>query len=160
VDRLLVVVDNHGATISHVIFNCKQDSLYYVINIHKVRYLRAQSYDVSWLHRDNRAGFKGGALDNGLRTAKGELIAIFDADFIPKPDILKNALVPLVNDSRVGWVQTRWNHINRRYSWLTDTLAFGIDGHFYVEQTCRSAENLASNFCGTCGFTFPPLSGI
>jgi cellulose synthase/poly-beta-1,6-N-acetylglucosamine synthase-like glycosyltransferase len=113
--------------------------------------LRAHGYDVSWLHRDNRAGFKGGALDNGLRTAKGQFIAIFDADFVPKPDFLKNALVPLMNDSNVGWVQTRWDHINRSYSWLTDALAFGIDGHFFVEQTCRSAENLTSNFCGTCG---------
>jgi cellulose synthase/poly-beta-1,6-N-acetylglucosamine synthase-like glycosyltransferase len=113
--------------------------------------LRNQGYVIELLHRNNRVGFKGGALENGLRTAKGEFIAIFDADFVPQSDFLNRALTPLVNDRNIGWVQTRWEHINRDYSWLTEALAFGIDGHFFIEQTARNAENLTTNFCGTCG---------
>jgi len=113
--------------------------------------LKTRGFNVELLHRTNRVGFKGGALDYGLHVARGEFIAIFDADFVPQPEFLNQALFPLVSDAEVGWVQTRWDHVNRDYSWLTEALAFGIDGHFYVEQTCRSAKNLTSNFCGTCG---------
>ena len=113
--------------------------------------LKSSGFTIDLIHRDNRVGYKGGALDNGIATAKGEFIAIFDADFIPPPDFLNNTIPTLLNNPDTAWVQARWEHINRNYSWLTEALAFGIDGHFFIEQTSRNAEHLTTNFCGTCG---------
>lgn len=106
--------------------------------------------DIVHIRRSNRAGFKAGALKNGLSLAKGELLAIFDADFIPKPDFLKQT-IPYFVDPEVGMLQTRWGHINCDYSMLTRAQSIGIDGHFSVEQASRAWSGLFLNFNGTAG---------
>jgi cellulose synthase/poly-beta-1,6-N-acetylglucosamine synthase-like glycosyltransferase len=112
--------------------------------------LRRQGVNVVHVTRAGRAGFKAGALAAGLDRAQGELIAIFDADFIPPSDFLKQAL-PHFGEPTVGCVQTRWGHLNRDYSLFTQTQALGVDGHFVVEQTARSRAGLFINFNGTAG---------
>jgi cellulose synthase/poly-beta-1,6-N-acetylglucosamine synthase-like glycosyltransferase len=112
--------------------------------------LRRQGMDVIHVTRPERAGFKAGALAAGLAEAKGELIAIFDADFLPLPDFLRR-VVPHFADPIVGCVQTRWGHLNRGYSLFTRAQALGVDGHFVVEQTARSRAGLFINFNGTAG---------
>ena len=102
------------------------------------------------IHRNNRQGYKAGALGYGLSTATGELIGIFDADFIPQPDWLKKT-VPLFQDPNLGCLQTRWGHTNRKYNLLTRAEAVGVDGHFVIEQTVRSENNFLLNFNGTAG---------
>jgi cellulose synthase/poly-beta-1,6-N-acetylglucosamine synthase-like glycosyltransferase len=112
--------------------------------------LQQQGVDIVHVTRTVRVGFKAGALAAGLATAKGDLIAIFDADFVPPPEFLKQ-VVPQFNDPVVGCVQTRWGHLNRNYSTFTQTQALGVDGHFVVEQTARSRAGLFINFNGTAG---------
>jgi cellulose synthase/poly-beta-1,6-N-acetylglucosamine synthase-like glycosyltransferase len=94
-----------------------------------VEKMKARGADIVFIHRENRTGFKAGALQAGLLTAKGELIGIFDADFIPQPNFLKET-VPYFVDPKIGMLQTRWGHINRDYSLLTKAQSIGIDGHF------------------------------
>ncbi len=115
-----------------------------------VESLRYKNLDIQWLHRETREGFKAGALDCGFKTARGEFIAIFDADFVPRPDFLKRTL-PYFTQPNVGVVQTRWEHLNRDYSLLTQLQAFGLDAHFSVEQRGRSVAGSFINFNGTCG---------
>jgi len=105
---------------------------------------------VVYLHRDNREGFKAGALAEGLKTAKGEFVAIFDADFVPPPDFLLNCIHHFT-DPKVGMVQTRWTHINRNYSVLTQVEAILLDGHFVLEHSGRSRSGVFFNFNGTAG---------
>ncbi|MCU0419359.1 MAG: glycosyltransferase family 2 protein [Cyclobacteriaceae bacterium] len=112
--------------------------------------LRHKNLDIKCLHRQAREGFKAGALDYGFRCARGEFIAIFDADFVPPPDFLQRTL-PYFAHARIGVVQTRWEHLNREYSWLTQLQAFGLDAHFSVEQRGRWAAGSFINFNGTCG---------
>jgi cellulose synthase/poly-beta-1,6-N-acetylglucosamine synthase-like glycosyltransferase len=102
------------------------------------------------LHRDNREGFKAGALEAGLKTAKGEFVAIFDADFVPPPDFLMKCIHHFT-DPKVGMVQTRWTHINRNYSLLTQVEAILLDGHFVLEHSARSRTGVFFNFNGTAG---------
>jgi cellulose synthase/poly-beta-1,6-N-acetylglucosamine synthase-like glycosyltransferase len=111
---------------------------------------KSEGVNIEWIHRTNRRGYKAGALSKGLRTATGELIAIFDADFVPKPDWLKKT-VPLFQNDKLGCLQTRWGHTNRNYSALTRAEAMAIDGHFLIEQTARSRNDLFLNFNGTAG---------
>jgi len=111
---------------------------------------RSQGVNVEWLHRTNRRGYKAGALSEALSSATGELIAIFDADFVPKPDWLKKT-VPLFQNQKLGCLQTRWGHTNRNYSSLTRAEALAIDGHFLIEQTARARNDLFLNFNGTAG---------
>ncbi|MDQ2691835.1 MAG: glycosyltransferase family 2 protein [Chloroflexota bacterium] len=111
---------------------------------------RAQGIDIEWIHRTDRTGYKAGALAHGLQTATGELIAIFDADFIPHPDWLKKTVPPFRNP-RLGCLQTRWGHTNRKYNSLTRVEAMAIDGHFIVEQSVRSQNDFFLNFNGTAG---------
>ena len=111
---------------------------------------KRQGYDIKHLHRKNREGHKAGALKEGLEVAKGEFVAVFDADFIPAPDFLIKT-VPYFQDTDIGMVQTRWGHINNDYSILTKAQSFGIDGHFMIEQVARNANNLWMNFNGTGG---------
>lgn len=111
---------------------------------------RARGLNIEWIHRSNRAGYKAGALERGLACAKGELIAIFDADFLPEPNWLKQT-VPYFGDPNLGCLQTRWGHTNRNYNSLTRAQALAIDGHFVVEQTVRSRNGLFLNFNGTAG---------
>ncbi len=111
---------------------------------------QAAGFDISYIHRDDRTGFKAGALENGLRTAKGEFIAIFDADFVPRPDCLRR-MIDYFTDERVAIVQMRWSHINADYSLLTRVQELMLDGHFVVEQTARSRTGAFFNFNGTAG---------
>jgi cellulose synthase/poly-beta-1,6-N-acetylglucosamine synthase-like glycosyltransferase len=110
----------------------------------------ALGHPVKYLHRDNREGFKAGALAEGLKTAKGEFVAIFDADFVPPPDFLLQCINHFT-DPKVGMVQTRWTHINRNYSLLTQVEAILLDGHFVLEHSARSRSGVYFNFNGTAG---------
>jgi len=105
---------------------------------------------VVYLHRDNREGYKAGALEAGLKTAKGEFVAIFDADFVPPSDFLMKCIHHFT-DPKVGMVQTRWTHINRNYSVLTQVEAILLDGHFVLEHSGRSRSGVFFNFNGTAG---------
>ena len=116
----------------------------------KIRALREAGLDIHHIHRTNREGYKAGALKEGLKVAKGEFIAIFDADFLPDPEWLKKT-VPYFKDSEIGVVQTRWGHINRDYSTLTRIQAFALDAHFTLEQVGRNAKGHFINFNGTAG---------
>jgi cellulose synthase/poly-beta-1,6-N-acetylglucosamine synthase-like glycosyltransferase len=107
-------------------------------------------YPVAYLHRTNREGYKAGALEAGLKTAKGEFIAIFDADFVPPPDFLMKCIHHFT-DPKIGMVQTRWTHINRNYSLLTQVEAILLDGHFVLEHSGRSRSGVFFNFNGTAG---------
>jgi cellulose synthase/poly-beta-1,6-N-acetylglucosamine synthase-like glycosyltransferase len=113
---------------------------------------RLQSRGVPIMHltRAERTGYKAGALAAGLSQARGDLVAIFDADFVPPPDYLLRVGAEF-QDPDIGCVQTRWGHINRNYSLFTQTQALGVDGHFVVEQTARSRAGLFINFNGTAG---------
>src|SRR5688572_6354236 len=110
----------------------------------------AQGFDIHYIHRSDRTGFKAGALENGMKTAKGNLIAIFDADFVPKPDCLRK-LVDYFTDPMVGCAQMRWSHINGTYNLLTRLQTIMLDGHFVVEQTTRNRSGNFFNFNGTAG---------
>jgi cellulose synthase/poly-beta-1,6-N-acetylglucosamine synthase-like glycosyltransferase len=115
-----------------------------------VQRYRVQGLDIHHLHRTNRIGYKAGALAEGMREATGEFVAIFDADFFPDPDFLHRTL-PHFNQPEVGFVQTRWGHLNEQYSFFTKLQALAIDGHFMVEQYARSREGFLLNFNGTAG---------
>lgn len=109
-----------------------------------------QGFDIHYLHRTDRTGFKAGALAKGLKVAKGNFVAIFDADFVPNPKMLKES-IHFFTDEKVGMIQTRWGHINRNYSLLTKIQAVMLDGHFVVEQTARNRSGSFFNFNGTAG---------
>jgi cellulose synthase/poly-beta-1,6-N-acetylglucosamine synthase-like glycosyltransferase len=111
---------------------------------------RQLGFDIEYVHRSDRTGFKAGALENGMKTAKGELLAIFDADFVPKPDCLRK-LVDYFTDPMVGCAQMRWSHINGDYNLLTRLQTIMLDGHFVVEQTTRNRTGGFFNFNGTAG---------
>ncbi len=113
------------------------------------RYTQA-GFAITLRHRAHRQGYKAGALQEGLREATGEFIAIFDADFVPQPDFLRRTL-PFASDPAIAMVQARWGHINGRYSALTRAQACGIDGHFWVEQAARCWAGLFMNFNGSGG---------
>ncbi|HEY7785274.1 MAG TPA: glycosyltransferase [Pyrinomonadaceae bacterium] len=111
---------------------------------------KRQGFDISYIHRTDRTGFKAGALEQGTRVAKGDLLAIFDADFVPKPDCLRK-LVDYFTDPAVGCAQMRWSHINGSYNLLTRLQTIMLDGHFVVEQTTRNRTGGFFNFNGTAG---------
>src|SRR3984893_18481552 len=112
--------------------------------------LRRRGLNVSLIHRVDRTGFKAGALACGLAEAEGEFVCILDADFVPPPDLLKRT-VHFFTDPKVGMIQTRWGHLNRRYSLLTRVQAMFLDGHLLLEQTARSRSGRFFNFNGTAG---------
>src|ERR1700733_11566066 len=112
--------------------------------------LQADGFDAVVLHRENRVGFKAGALDYGFKNAKGEFFFILDADFVPPRNILRES-IDYFADPRVGMIQTRWGHINRSFSWLTRAQAILLDGHLVLEQTARSRTGRFFNFNGTAG---------
>lgn len=116
----------------------------------RVKYWAEQGLDIKHVSRPDRVGFKAGALAYGLKMAKGEYTAIFDADFVPERDFLIRTL-PHFEDERVGVVQSRWEHLNEDYSLLTRLQAFGLNAHFSVEQGGRNAKNHFINFNGTAG---------
>ncbi|MBM7114175.1 cellulose synthase family protein [Archangium primigenium] len=111
---------------------------------------RQAGHDIVYVHRTNRQGFKAGALENGLATARGEFVAVFDADFVPAPDFLLRT-VPFFADAQVGMVQVRWGHLNRDYSILTQAQSIFLDGHFIIEHTARNRSGCFFNFNGTAG---------
>lgn len=116
----------------------------------KIEEVKTLGIDIQHVRRSDRSGFKAGALAYGLEMAKGDLIAIFDADFLPRRDMLKK-VVPFFKDPEIGVVQTKWEHINNDHSVLTQLQAFGLDAHFRVEQAGRNAGGHFINFNGTAG---------
>src|SRR5690606_19011927 len=116
----------------------------------RIEELQKTGLDIQHIRRENRKGYKAGALKEGLAIAKGEFIAIFDADFLPESDWLKKT-VPYFKDREIGVVQTRWGHINRDYSTLTRIQAFALDAHFTLEQVGRNSKGHFINFNGTAG---------
>ena len=111
---------------------------------------RSRGVDIDHIHRSDRSGFKAGALGNGLSTATGEFVAIFDADFLPEPDFLLRAIGHF-DAPDVAFVQARWGYLNRGCSWLTALQSLAIDGHFMVEQYGRGLRGYWFNFNGTAG---------
>ena len=116
----------------------------------KVQALKDDGVDISLIHRTDRKGYKAGALKEAMHSVKGEFIAIFDADFIPDPNFLRDAL-SVFQDQKVGVVQSHWGHLNKEHSLLTKLQAFGLDGHFSIEQHGRNSGGHFINFNGTAG---------
>jgi len=152
IERLLAAVCNFDYPKDKLEIQVLDDSTDETVNIAKrlVNFYREQGYDINYIHRDNRQGFKAGALKHGLALAKGEFVAIFDADFVPKKDFLKKT-IPQFNNKNVGCVQTRWEHLNEEYSLLTRALALALDGHFAIEQQVRNKAGFFIQFNGTAG---------
>lgn len=117
----------------------------------RVKMYRRQGVNIELVRRKDRTGFKAGALKNGLQTATGEFITIFDADFVPNPDFLKQTIPYFANRPEVGLIQSRWGHLNRNYSRLTAAQALALDGHFAIEQAARNRSGMLINFNGTAG---------
>ena len=115
-----------------------------------VRRQAQRGVDIKYFHRTDRRGFKAGALDEGLREARGEFIAIFDADFLPCPEFLRKTVDHFV-DPKVAMVQARWGHLNQDYSLLTKIQAIMLDGHFVLEHGARNRSGCFFNFNGTAG---------
>ena len=109
-----------------------------------------EGFDICHIRRGSREGYKAGALKEGMKIAKGEFIAIFDADFIPQKEFLKKTL-SYFTDDKVGMVQSRWEHLNGDYSIITKAQALALDGHFVIEQTVRNKSGFFINFNGTGG---------
>lgn len=117
----------------------------------KVNYHQSKGINIQLIRRPERIGFKAGALKYGLEKAKGEFIAIFDADFLPHANFLLQTIPHLVENEKLGVVQSRWEHINKDYSYLTKLQAFGLDAHFTIEQVGRNSGKHFINFNGTGG---------
>jgi cellulose synthase/poly-beta-1,6-N-acetylglucosamine synthase-like glycosyltransferase len=118
--------------------------------LESVRINRLKGFDIHYMSRQDRSGFKAGALRMGTEYARGEFIAIFDADFVPPPEFLKKSL-RYFSDPTIGLVQCRWGHMNENYSTLTEAQALSLDLHFLVEQNAKSSTHLFMNFNGTAG---------
>jgi cellulose synthase/poly-beta-1,6-N-acetylglucosamine synthase-like glycosyltransferase len=112
--------------------------------------LQARGFDAEHLHRDDRTGYKAGALENGIRFAKGEYLLILDADFVPNPDLLLKT-IHFFTDEKIGMIQTRWGHLNRTFNVLTRIQAMFLDGHLELEQTARNRSGRFFTFNGTGG---------
>ena len=131
------------------ILNDSDDETTAIIRV-VVNYYKLKGFDITHIQRRNRSGYKAGALEIGTQYAKGEFIAIFDADFIPDSDFLKNAIVNFT-DPKLGLVQCRWGHVNETYSTLTEAQAISLDLHFLVEQKAKSLSHLFMSFNGAAG---------
>ena len=116
----------------------------------KVDELRARGYDAVFVHREDRSGYKAGALQEGLKTAKGDYVLVLDADFVPSPTLVGD-LIHYFTDPKVGMVQARWGHLNREYSVLTRVQSMMLDGHFVIEHIGRNRSGRFFNFNGTGG---------
>ena len=152
VERLLRAVTRLDYPADHLQIQVLDDSTddTFDLLVRLVEDYKSHGVNIELIHRYDRKGYKAGALKNGLRTATGELIAIFDADFVPKADWLKRT-VPSFQNPDLGCLQTRWGHTNQQYNSLTRAEALGIDGHFIIEQTVRSKNGFFLNFNGTAG---------
>ncbi len=115
-----------------------------------VNEMAEKGFNIKYIHRTNRQGYKAGALKHGLDLTEGEYVAIFDADFVPNKDFLMKT-IPHFNDPNIGMVQTRWEHLNEEYSFLTKAQALALDGHFVIEQQVRNKAGFFINFNGTAG---------
>lgn len=111
---------------------------------------KREGFNINYIHRTDRAGFKAGALENGLNVTDGEFIAVFDADFLPPEDFLERT-IHYFTDENIGMLQARWDHVNRRYSLLTECQSILLDGHFMIEHTARNRSGRFFNFNGTAG---------
>lgn len=116
----------------------------------RIKYWQEKGIDITHFRRKIRRGYKAGALKDAMDTAKGDYLAIFDADFVPTPNFLLQTIPAFTND-KIGMVQARWEHLNRNHSILTRSQAFTIDAHFYIEQTGRNTSGCFINFNGTAG---------
>ncbi len=152
VDRLVEAVSCLDYPRDRLEIQVLDDSTDETIEIARRAVARAttRGFDVRYIHRVDRTGFKAGALAEGLRQARGELIAVFDADFVPSSDFLRRAVEPF-RDPRVGMVQARWGHLNRDFSLLTRVQALLLDAHFVLEHGARYRGGLFFNFNGTAG---------
>jgi cellulose synthase/poly-beta-1,6-N-acetylglucosamine synthase-like glycosyltransferase len=152
VDRLLQAVCRLEYPREKLDIQLLDDSTDETVNVASglVEHYAGQGYPVTYIHRTNRSGFKAGALHEGLAKAKGEFVAIFDADFVPPPDFLLKTIHHFT-DPKVAVVQTRWTHINRNYSFLTEVEAILLDGHFVLEHSGRARHDVFFNFNGTAG---------
>jgi hypothetical protein len=152
IERLLKAISEIEYPIDKLEIQVLDDSTdeTFQVSQREVARLKERGFDAVVLRRENRVGFKAGALDYGFQRAKGEFFFILDADFLPPPNILKES-IDYFADPKVGMIQTRWGHINRRYSWLTRAQAILLDGHLVLEQTARSRTGRFFNFNGTAG---------
>ena len=152
VDRLLDAVCKLKYPREKLDLQVLDDSTDETVNVARdlVERYAALGHPISYHHRSNREGFKAGALAAGLQTTKGEFVAIFDADFVPPEDFLLRTIHHFT-DPRIGMVQTRWTHINRNYSFLTEVEAMLLDGHFVLEHSGRARSGVFFNFNGTAG---------
>lgn len=116
----------------------------------RVEVYQKQGFDITLMHRTNRQGFKAGALDEGMKEAKGEFIAIFDADFVPPVDFLSQT-IHFFTEDKIAMVQTRWGHLNEKFSLITRVQSIFLDGHFVIEHTARNRSGRFFNFNGTAG---------
>lgn len=152
VDRLLENIVKLDYPVNKLEIQVLDDSTDETLEItaKKIKELQNRGFNIHHFTRVKNIGFKAGALKEGMKTTKGEYIAIFDADFMPEPDFLKKTIPYFINKN-VGVVQTRWAHLNKDYSLLTELQAFGLDAHFTVEQTARNKGGHFINFNGTAG---------
>ncbi|MEM9074602.1 MAG: cellulose synthase family protein [Myxococcota bacterium] len=152
VDRLLEGVASIDYPLDKLHLQILDDSTDETVSIAraKVDELCERGFDAEYIHREDRTGYKAGALENGLKTAKGEFVLVFDADFVPEGDILRK-LIHYFTDEKVGMVQARWGHINREYSLLTKCQSMMLDGHFVIEHIARNRSGRFFNFNGTAG---------
>lgn len=151
-ERLIEAVANLNYPKEHYEIQVLDDSTDETVKViaEKVNELKSKGFHIYHIQRKKRTGFKAGALEYGLKTAKGEFIAIFDADFIPQADFLARTL-SYFQDDRMAVVQTRWTYTNRNYSLLTKLQAFGLDAHFSIDQLGRNSQGNFLNFNGTAG---------
>lgn len=152
VERLIRSVCGINYPIDKLEIQVLDDSIDESVDICKaiVEEYKQKGFNIKYIHRTDRTGYKAGALKNGLITAEGEFVAIFDADFVPNEDFLMKT-VPHFNDPQIGMVQTRWEHLNEEYSYITRAQALALDGHFVLEQQVRNNAGFFINFNGTAG---------
>ena len=153
VERLLENVTKFDYPRDKFEIHVLDDSIDETVEITKkeVEKYQAQGFNIQQIRRTNRQGYKAGALKEAMQFAKGEFIAIFDADFLPRPDFLRTTIAHFLVNEKVGVVQTRWEHINQNYSLLTRLQAMQLNVHFTVEQKGREAGNYLLQFNGTAG---------
>jgi len=152
IDRLLTAICQLDYPLDRLDIQVLDDSTDETVAVARglVQHYAAKGFPITYHHRENRHGFKAGALAEGLNSAQGEFVTIFDADFVPPPDFLMRTIHHFT-DPKIGMVQTRWTHINRNYSFLTEVEAILLDGHFVLEHSGRARSNVFFNFNGTAG---------
>ncbi len=152
IERLIDAAANFNYPIDKLEIQILDDSTDETVEIvrKKVEEIKLKGFDIHQVRRKIRTGYKAGALKEGTEFCKGEFIAIFDSDFVPKPDFLEKC-IPHFQDDKIGVVQTKWGHLNEGYSMLTELQAFGLNAHFTVEQGGRNEGGHFINFNGTAG---------